>query len=105
MTFGLQHGVWEESSRKLTRPTACTAAAAQTFSLPLNNGEGRFLAKAPTTCRTIRRYSSLRCFAQKVSVRVVTAENLSAMALGIFSGKDMMTVEVLNNIFTDQLTE
>ena len=72
MTFALQRGVWEGSCRKLTRPTACTAAAAQTFSLPLDNGEGRFLARAPTTCRIIWRYSSLRCFAQKASVKVVT---------------------------------
>jgi len=42
MTFGVQCGFCVGSSRKLTRPTACTAAAAQTLSLPVDRGGGAF---------------------------------------------------------------
>src|SRR6266498_3244650 len=102
MVFGLQWGAWEGSSRKLARPTAWTAPAAHTFSLPLSKGDGRFLARVPTTRRIRTRYSSLRCFSQKASVIVVIAENFSARAPGILSSEDMMTAGEWMPIVTDQ---
>src|SRR5438067_13638602 len=75
MVFGLQWGAWEGSSRKLARPTAWTAPAAHTASLPLSKGDGRFLARVPTTRWIRTRYSSLRCCSQKASVSAVMAIN------------------------------
>src|SRR6266545_5552627 len=91
MVFGLQWGAWEGSSRKLARPTAWTAPAAHTASLPLIKGDGRFLARVPTTRWIRTRYSSLRCCSQKASVSAVMAENFSARAPGILSSEDMVT--------------
>ena len=71
------------------RPTAWTAAAAHTSSRPLSRGDGRFLAKLPTTRWISARYSSLRCLSQKASVRAVMAANLGAMARGTFSDAGM----------------
>src|ERR1700674_2455884 len=92
MVFGLQCGTWEGSSRKLVVPTAWTAPAAQTFSLPLSKGDGRFLARVPTTRWISTWYSPLRYFSQKSSVSALIAENFSAIARGIFSSEDIVKV-------------
>lgn len=106
MIFGLQCGICEGSSRKLTRPTAWMAAAAHALSLPLSSGVGRFLARLATTRRISVRYSSLRCFSQKSSVSAVMDANFSAMVRGIFTLGDMVAVKTVEGaILTDRLID
>jgi len=67
---------------------------------PLSRGDGRFLARLPTTRWMSTRYSSLSCFSQKASVSAVMAANFSAIARGILSAGDMAAVRMKEGRFT-----
>src|SRR5437660_11262005 len=62
-------GVWEESKRKLTMPTAWMIPQAQVGALPCTSGEGRLRHKVAVSSRQSCKYSSFKYLRQNASVR------------------------------------